>query len=316
VLSSCNERLDDFLFNNGTVDVQDLACNSICSYAPGKLHALPTTTAEDPDPKPRPWLERIDGVSNLPLDADPVAAALCLIPQGINGCGFEEPLESMALALERAQTPGSPESGFLREDAGLLVIIVSDEVDCSNNKDFAEIFAQDGNHAFWEDPNAAFPTSAVCWNAGVSCIGDPSGYDDCVSADYDVNGNPTSPDQAVLHPISRYIDILADLEQQKRALDPGADVSVLVISGVGLDGQLHYGDVTNTDPEFQNAFGIGPGCTAPPPMGVDYPITAVPPVRMREVGAALTSEPLASICAASFEEPLADAYQRLFGSCE
>jgi hypothetical protein len=317
VLSSCNERLDDFLFNNGEVDMQDLACNSICSYAPGKLHALPTTTAEDPDPKPRPWLERINGVSNLPLDADPVAAALCLVPQGINGCGFEQPLESMALALRRAEDPGTPESGFLRDEAGLLVIIVSDEEDCSYNKDHAEIFEPEGNKAFWSDPTASFPTSAVCWNAGTTCTGDPSGYDDCTSIHYDVNGDPTViPDLAVLHPVSEYTDLLSSIEQQKRALDPGADVSVLVISGVGIDGQLHYADVGDTDPEFQNSFGIGPGCTAPPPMGVDYPITAVPPVRMREVGAALTSEPLASICAPSFEQPFADAYQRLFGACE
>jgi hypothetical protein len=37
---------------------------------------------------------------------------------------------------------------------------------------------------------------------------------------------------------------------------------------------------------------------------------------MREVGAALTSEPLASICAPSFEDSLAGAFQRLFGSCD
>jgi hypothetical protein len=30
-LRACNERLDDFLFNNGAVNAQDVACNSICS---------------------------------------------------------------------------------------------------------------------------------------------------------------------------------------------------------------------------------------------------------------------------------------------
>jgi hypothetical protein len=270
----------------------------------------------DPDPKPRPWLERIDGVSNLPLDADPVAAALCLVPQGINGCGFEQPLESMALGLLRAQDPEQPESGFLRDDASLLVIIVTDEEDCSYNKDFSSIFEPDGNKVFWSSQDAAFPTSAMCWNAGTHCIGDPAGYDDCVSADYDVNGDPTTPDEAVLHPVSRYVDMLSEIEQQKRAIDPGSDVSVLVIGGLGTDGQLHYSDVEQTDPSFQDSFGIGPGCEAPPPMGSTDPIRAVPPVRMREVGAALTSEPLASICAPSFEDSLAGAFQRLFGSCD
>jgi hypothetical protein len=313
---ACNEHLEDFFFGNGAVDAMDVACNSICSYAPGKLYALPTTTAEDPEPKPRPWLERIGGVSNLPLDADPLAAALCLVPQGINGCGFEQPLESMALALLREQDPEQPESGFLRDEASLLVIVVTDEEDCSYNKDYSEIFDQNGNKTFWSNPDDSFPTSAVCWNAGVTCTGDPSGYDDCVSTDKDTQGAETTPEQAVLLPVSRYVDMLTDIEQQKRAIDPGADVSVLVIGGLGTDGQLHYADVTNSDPAFQDSFGIGPGCEAPPPEGSTDPIRAIPPVRMREVGAALTSEPLASICAASFEDMLAGAYERLFGSCE
>lgn len=315
-LKACNDHPEDFLFNNGQVNVQDVACNSICQYAPGKLHTLPTTTAEDPEPKARPWMESIGGVTNLPEDIDPALAALCFVPQGINGCGFEQPLESMALALLREDDPAEQEFGFLRDNASLLVILVTDEEDCSYDKEHASIFAQDGNKAFWADQTASFPTSAVCWNAGTSCSGDPADYDDCVSANYDEDGDPTAPDQAVLHPISRYIDILTDIEQQKRAVDPGADVSVLVIGGLGTDGQLHYAEVGDTDPDFQNSFGIGPGCEAPPPMGSTETVHAVPPVRLREVGEALSSEPLASICAPSFEDSLSGAYQRLFGSCE
>jgi hypothetical protein len=315
-LRACNDHPEDFLFNSGQVDVQDLACNSICPYAPGKLHALPTTTAEDPEPKPRPWMESINGVTNLPEDIDPALAALCFVPQGINGCGFEQPLQAMHLALLRAQTPDEPESGFLRLNAGLLVVFVTDEADCSYNPEYASIFDQDGNKVFWSDPSSSFPTSAVCWNAGINCIGDPAGYDDCVSASYDEFGNPAAtPEEAVLKPVGGFVQTLLDIEQQKRAFDPGADVSVLVISGLGLDGQLHYAD-TLVDPAFQDSFGIGPGCEAPPPMGVVDPVTAVPPVRLRELGEALSSEPLASICAPSYEDSLGGAYQRLFGSCE
>jgi hypothetical protein len=314
---ACNDHLGDFLFNNGAVDVQDVACNSLCPYAPGKLHTLPTTTDEDPDPKPRPWMESIGGESNLPEDIDPALAALCVVPQGINGCGFEQPLEAMDLALARAQTAGNPESGFLRVHAGLLVIIVTDEADCSHNPDYDSIFAQDGARTFWSDQQAGFPTSAVCWNAGTNCIGDPASFDDCVAVSYDELGDPAAtPEDAVLKPVGGYIQTLLDIEQQKRALDPGADVSVLVIGGLGLDDQLHYADVDNIDPDFQNSFGIGPGCEAPPPMGAVDPIKAVPPVRLREVGAALSSESLASICAPSYEDWLSSAYQRLFGTCE
>ncbi|PRQ06651.1 hypothetical protein [Enhygromyxa salina] len=310
-LRSCNEHLDDFVFN-GETDARDIACNDICAYPPGKIHTLETTTADDPQPASRPWLERIGGKSNLSMDLDPVAAALCLVPQGINGCGYEQPLEAMAAALELATTPGNAESGFLRDEAGLLVVIVTDEADCS----FADesIFLPEGERTFWSDPNDAFPTSAVCWNAGVSCTGDPSGYDDCVAADFDVHGSPTAPALAVLRPVAGYIDVLRQIEQQKRALDPGADVSVLVISGVGTDGELHYGTAAG-DEAFEYSFGIGPGCEAAA-VGGGESVQAVPPVRLREVGEAMSSEALASICASSYFDALSGVYDRLLGACE
>jgi hypothetical protein len=61
VMSSCKTRLNDFLFNNGAVDVQDLACNDICPLTEAELEILPTTTDVDAEAKPRPWLERIGG---------------------------------------------------------------------------------------------------------------------------------------------------------------------------------------------------------------------------------------------------------------
>ncbi len=52
----------------------------------------------------------------------------CAAQLGIDGCGAEQPLESMRLALDptRNQNPG-----FLRDDAYLAVVIISDEDDCS-----------------------------------------------------------------------------------------------------------------------------------------------------------------------------------------
>src|SRR5690606_795350 len=69
---SCKDHLDDFLFNNGLVDAKDVSCNDICPYPAGKLVTLPTTTAGDPQPTSRPWMQRIAGASNLPQDIDPV----------------------------------------------------------------------------------------------------------------------------------------------------------------------------------------------------------------------------------------------------
>src|SRR5690606_3982152 len=99
VMSSCRTRLGDFVFD--TVDAQDLACNDICSLDEDALEIIPTATEYDAEPTPRPWLERIEGHKNIPATTSTVEAFQCFGPQGINGCGFESPLESMSLALAR-----------------------------------------------------------------------------------------------------------------------------------------------------------------------------------------------------------------------
>jgi hypothetical protein len=170
-------------------------------------------------------------------------------------------LPSHKAAVEVARDELAAQRGRLDDAPGvsLLVVIISDEADCSYNKDYAEIFEQDGNRVFWSDPAAEFPTSAVCWNAGVSCSGDPSNYDSCDPVNKDVNGNEGVDDaEAVLHPISRYLDHLAEVQEQIREIDPSGAVRVWLIAGVAADGSVHYAEVGETDPEYQNNFGIGP----------------------------------------------------------
>jgi hypothetical protein len=301
VLRSCKDRLGDFLFNNGAVDVQDLACNDICTLSSAELEILPTTTDFDPTAKPRPWLENIEGVKNIPSSTSTADAFKCFGPQGINGCGFESPLESMYLALRRAENADEDEYGLIRAQAILAVVIVTDEEDCSYNEEYAEIFAADGNKVFWSDPTAAFPTSAVCWNAGVECIGDPSNYDSCDPVNKDVNGNSTAwDDAAVMHPMSRYYGLLDGLEQQKQDFNANQEVIVALIGGVDASGNVVYADVSATDPEFQDNFGIGPGCTAP--SGGPEPVKAVPPVRIRDVVNRYTEGNMFSICNDDYSE--------------
>jgi hypothetical protein len=275
VLSSCKDRLGDFLFNDGTVDVQDLACNDVCTLSAAEVEILPSTTDFDSTPKPRPWLENIEGTKNIPSGTSTIDALGCFGPQGINGCGFESQLESMYLALQRAQNANEAAYGFMRANAILAVVFVTDEADCSFNGDYAEIFAEDGTKVFWSDPSAAFPTSAVCWNAGVECTGDPSNYTSCDPVNKDTSGNSGVPDaEAVLYPMRRYYGLLDGLEQQKQDFNPGQEIIVALIGGVDASGNVLYADVSATDPVFQDTFGIGPGCSAP--SGGPEPSVAVP----------------------------------------
>jgi hypothetical protein len=65
-------------------------------------------------------------------------AAKCLSNASSYGCGFEQPLESVRLAMAPDQQTNL---GFLRDDAAMLVVILSNEDDCSASSD--EIFRMD-----------------------------------------------------------------------------------------------------------------------------------------------------------------------------
>jgi hypothetical protein len=300
IASSCRSRLGEFVFNGAMViDMTDEACLDVCPH--DVIDIQPTPTELDPTPLPRPWVERIDGVTNLPAGVTPAEALRCLVPQGISGCGFERPLESTRLALLRATSPAENNYGFFRSGADLLIVLVSDEVDCSYDNTWDTIFLPDGNRVFWSDPVAPAPTSAVCWNAGVACTGGPGTYDECHAQNYDVDGNQTVPANAVLHDLSRYTDQLAAID----AANGPARVRVAVLAGVPLDyadgGDPLYAD--SIDPVFQTSFGIGPGCET-------ADISALPPVRMREVAEAFADageRNVYSICGSA----LCEAFERI-----
>ena len=53
----------------------------------------------------------------------------CMAELGASGCGFEHQLQAVRLALDPVQAPTN--AGFVRSDARLLLILLSDEDDCS-----------------------------------------------------------------------------------------------------------------------------------------------------------------------------------------
>ena len=77
----------------------------------------------------------------------------CLASVGVDGCGFERPLDALAKALLPEEGPpnfppgrgDTSNAGFFREDAVLVVMVLSDESDCS---------VQPGSEDLW-NPNSA-----------------------------------------------------------------------------------------------------------------------------------------------------------------
>lgn len=62
---------------------------------------------------------------------------------GVEGADKEKGLEAAAWALSPAMTDGGPNDGFLRNDAQLLMVMVSDEEDCSDRGALEGLPAED-----------------------------------------------------------------------------------------------------------------------------------------------------------------------------
>ncbi len=318
-LSSCVDRAADqeFAFNGEDFS---FACSDFCGKDDAEIRIKPTSTEVDAEVKPRTWLQSINGETNVEGADSMVEAFQCFGPQGVAGCGVESHLESMYKALAASSDRNSSNYGFVREDAILSVVVISDETDCSFNPATKEIFTS--NKVFWDDPvNGVAPTSAACWNAGVQCSGEGPTYSECHAENHDLTGAPGAADaDAVLLPVSKYVDFLQGIEDAKRANSEEKDAEVLVslIAGVpkGYEAaggpELVYQD--SDDPEFQANFGIGPGCVLPSgePMVADQ--TAVPPVREREFAEAFEvggERNLYSICQTDYSGALKSIADKL-----
>src|SRR5690606_7987695 len=105
--------------------------------------------------------------------------------------------------------------------------------------------------------------------------------------------------------MSRYFNLLQGFEDDKQSLNADQEIIVALIGGVNSTGEPYYADVTNTDPYFQQNFGIGPGCTAPNPLDPANPVAAVPPVRLRDLTEAFTADNMFSICNPDYSQALA-----------
>jgi len=291
--TSCRSRLFEFTFQwqFGTIDEQQTGCLDNCDIDVLNL--------------PDPWVEKGDGGTNIPAGLTMAEVLQCIGPQGINGPGFERPLEAMRSAIL------DPASDFLRDDALLAVVFVTDEADCSMSPE-NELWAKTDGTVFWTLPDR--PSSAVCWTAGVSCSGGPGVYDDCVSQDKGMDGLPTAdPDEAIVYTMQRYVDALSVVSEQKQLAGGPGEVLIALMAGVPLDypdtGFLQYED--SFSEEFNLEYGIGPGCgqgtetiTSPP---------GIPPVRLKELSEAFATESpnVFSICSDDYGIALTDIAAKL-----
>jgi hypothetical protein len=99
----------------------------------GKLQA--TARIAGCTPPADAWLAISDGTINVPGSGDLLGRAreafACIATLGTSGCGLEQPLEAARVALDPAR---GVNPGFRRSGALLVIVILSDEDDCSAAK--------------------------------------------------------------------------------------------------------------------------------------------------------------------------------------
>jgi len=130
----------------------------------GKLHNSPRVAGCVPPHDP--YISYIDGLTNVPIPGaegiEQVKHAFgCIAALGTGGCGFEHPLEAARRALHPTLNVNP---GFVRKDAMLAVVWVTDEDDCSAKKPQLFDPAQQG----LTDPLGPL-TSFRCTELGIQC---------------------------------------------------------------------------------------------------------------------------------------------------
>ncbi len=216
------------------------------------------------------FLEHLGGATNYTGAAG--QAAGCLAKQGEQGCGFEQPLEAMRVALSGA-------NGFLRQGAALAVIILTSEDDCS---------AKSPVLFDWNAPNLGPYADYRCFQQGVRCNGQTPPF---AAASL----SSCAPGGDLLQPVaSRYVELLETLK--------GGRAAALVLAGPTQEPF----QVSATSDGWGNAlFKLKASCQS-------GGLSATPAVRLRAFREGLGASGLAGdICGASYAGPLAALLARV-----
>ena len=251
-----------------------------------KYTARGTCTTSGLDPGAT-FISDVDGVKNYAGNISDVFT--CIGAVGESGCGFEQPLAAVARALGADGRPMPAENqGFLRPDALLFIVLLTDEDDCSVPPGSA-LFDTTSNRTLASQLGP--PSGFRCNEFGHLCNGvkpprlAPTGsVNDVVTLD----GCRSAEGAGMLTP-------LATLRAQIRSLKPFPDQQILVaaIAGPGAPYTIEWRNPSAGDTGPWPV--IDHSCTAPDGS------FATPAVRINEFASSFGANGQASnICVDSF----------------
>jgi hypothetical protein len=238
----------------------------------------------------------------------------CLLRVGGNGCGFIQPLAAAVRALGADGAPAPPgNAGFLRPNAGLGIILLARQDDCSAPPD-TRLFSLETDHSSLAEPLGPL-TTYRCNRYGHLCkaadgtltappLAAPPGmasasFTDCADAD----GGPLIP--------------VDQLVQQIRSLKRDPDRQIAVASIVGPTapyavtwqpaGMANPQNPNELWPQVLHACGAAGDAAVNPaaPQRTSDGSSGDPAVRLTQFTQAFQNHALSSVCNTSFQNALA-----------
>jgi len=229
-------------------------------------------------------------------DGDIRDAFKCMALLGDRGCGFESQFESVYYALYKASRPDDPDNGgFLRDDATLAVIMVTNEDDCSVGPQ--SLLLDPGVNSVSDPSGLGALQSYRCNEFGHLCNGAPPPHDapagpitldGCVSAENDGKTDTSlrdpqgNPDPTMGHLWPTVADLTAFMKSLKTNPD---DVLVAALRKPTVDDDGHslYRVLGQSNPSATGEIDpvVDHSCTHPS-QDPGMPEYADPAVRIRQ----------------------------------
>jgi hypothetical protein len=214
-----------------------------CGNSLGDRGVLQVRSGCGLDPKNGRYLSSQNGGTQNNFDGDIAEVFACLAGLGTNGCGFEHQLQSVRMALSGFVADNA---GFLRSDAHLAVVYITDEDDCS----------APANSTLFESLVSGQDTSLRCSLAGHICNGKAPPAE--VFSTPLANCSAAPDGGGMLIPVQTFVDEMKQLRTQS--------VSVSVIGGwpadvasanyaIGYDVTSQYSNLLTSMPICESANG-------------------------------------------------------------
>ena len=244
------------------------------------------------DPATRGAFLTIDDRGGRNFEGDLPTVFSCLATLGTQGCGYEHPLASLRAALAASENPSSltrQNQGFLRKDAYLGIVILSDEDDCSG----------EGGATFYQDPIAGQAGSLRCALLGHLC----NGQSVRASRDFRSTLGACQPYARRPGDSAQRLQRLIDVEEFVafvKALKRGDDQRIVVSSIIGWsdDPQAPYGLLERATPWGASELDLQPVCSRPETG------TAAPGIRLHSFTTRFRNSTVHSICQSDLKEAM------------